>query len=203
MSLNEKQQAEENLKMRQTDQERMKYVNKAYKFFIKDREINRDLLQVQFPNLSDDDVKLITTFVVKNSWITSPFASFEITNNGAEIRRLTKRVQELEAKEQAVVKAAGENEVRGFTGGRLIYNYEADRVQIEYDEKPPRDTIQLLRDRGFKWAPSLGVWQRQLTANGKMAADYIVSRTGTPTTVGMIYPQEEPEPLIPYPTDGL
>lgn len=203
MSLNEKQQAEEKLTMRQNEQERMKYINKAYKFFIKDREINRDLLQIQYPNLTDEDVLLIVNFKPVQTWITAPFAGFEITNNGAEIRRLTKRIEELTAKENAVVQAAGQNEERPFTGGVLVYNYELDRVQLVYDQKPDSKTIDLLKARGFKWAPSQNAWQRQLTANGKNAAEYIISLAGQPVPDGLMWAQEEPEPLIPYPTDDL
>ena len=50
-------------------------------------------------------------------------------------------------------------------GGKIIFNYEIDRLQIEFDEKPSYSLISELKKHGFKWAPSIGVWQRQLTNN--------------------------------------
>lgn len=96
------------------------------------------------------------------------FAAFELSNNLAEIKRLEGRVAELEAKAQQA-EAVGTKELT-FAGGRLIINYTIDRVQVAHDTKPERAVIEQLKRSGFRWAPSEGAWQRQLTINGLVSA---------------------------------
>lgn len=42
-----------------------------------------------------------------------------------------------------------------------------------FDSKPDRDTCSAMRHGGFRWAPSVGAWQRQLNANTFYAADHL------------------------------
>ena len=58
-----------------------------------------------------------------------------------------------------------ENKEFEFDGGTILLNYDIDRVQIYHDQKPPYETIQQLKKSAFKWSPSQGCWQRQLTTN--------------------------------------
>lgn len=57
-----------------------------------------------------------------------------------------------------------------FDGGIVRLNFADQRLQILFDEKPDRDMISTLKSNGFRWAPSVGAWQRQLTNNAKYAA---------------------------------
>lgn len=66
-----------------------------------------------------------------------------------------------------------ENKTFDFTGGQVIINYEIDRVQIKHDSKPAYEVIQQLKKAAFKWSPSQGVWQRQLTMNAVRASNQI------------------------------
>ena len=52
-------------------------------------------------------------------------------------------------------------------------NREANRLQVFFDEKPDRDTCSAMRHSGFKWAPSVGAWQRQLNDNAIYAAKHL------------------------------
>lgn len=52
-----------------------------------------------------------------------------------------------------------------FPGGRVVQNWAENRLQIIFDEKPKSDIISELKRHGFRWAPSQGAWQRQLTNN--------------------------------------
>ncbi len=47
------------------------------------------------------------------------------------------------------------------------------RVQFIFDGKPDEETRELLKANGFRWAPSQGAWQRQLTQAGKAAAERV------------------------------
>lgn len=62
-----------------------------------------------------------------------------------------------------------ENEVFQADGCEIVINYALDRIQIIHPEKPDKETIQRLKKSAFKWAPSQGAWQRQLTSNAKYA----------------------------------
>jgi hypothetical protein len=47
---------------------------------------------------------------------------------------------------------------------------EAMRLKIFFTcGKPSQEVIDLLKKHAFKWAPSTGVWQRQLTDNARYA----------------------------------
>ena len=59
------------------------------------------------------------------------------------------------------------------TGVRIIQNTDINRLQIEFDDKPDEEMRSKLKSNGFKWAPSQGVWQRQLTDNAISAVKRI------------------------------
>ena len=60
-----------------------------------------------------------------------------------------------------------------FDGGKVVMNTDENRIQVFFDEKPDNDTRTELRGAAFKWAPSQGAWQRQLTDNAIRAAKYL------------------------------
>lgn len=91
------------------------------------------------------------------------FARFELTNNLAEIKRLEARLAELEKKEAAGVDG---NKSQEFGAITLIENFEADRVQLVFPDKPDDKTRTLLKGNGFKWSPNAGAWQRKMTPQG-------------------------------------
>ena len=74
--------------------------------------------------------------------------------------------------EVAKENAKGENrenkDVR-FDGFTVRFNYEDDRVQILFDEKPNPEMIEALKRNAFKWSPRFGAWQRQNTQNAQNA----------------------------------
>ena len=53
---------------------------------------------------------------------------------------------------------------------------EAMRYQIIFDGKPEPEVRDLLKSNGFKWAPSQGAWQRQITSNGRYALGKVVEK---------------------------
>lgn len=88
------------------------------------------------------------------------FPSFSLTNNGAEIRRIKGRIEEVQAR-------AGKEtrEVNIANGVTVTENREENRLQVFFPGKPAPEIIKLMKYHGFKWAPSWGCWQRQLTGN--------------------------------------
>lgn len=57
-----------------------------------------------------------------------------------------------------------------FDGGRVEDNTADNRLQIFFDEKPDAETRAALKSNGFRWAPSVSAWQRQLNDNAIYAA---------------------------------
>lgn len=67
--------------------------------------------------------------------------------------------------------AKRENTEYPFTalnGGNVVLNYEEDRIQIMFDEKPTKQQLIEYKNQGlntFRWSPTNEAWQRQLTRN--------------------------------------
>ena len=62
-----------------------------------------------------------------------------------------------------------------FDGGHVEANREQSRLQVFFEDKPDADARQQLKEHGFRWAPSVGAWQRLLNGNAYYAADRIPS----------------------------
>lgn len=100
------------------------------------------------------------------------YPSFELTNNNANIRRIRGRIAELE-KRQTEAPPEGWT----FNGGKVEVNTAENRLQIFFDGKPEAEVRETLKRNGFRWAPSQGAWQRQLTNNALWAAKHIKAIT--------------------------
>ena len=98
---------------------------------------------------------------------------FGLSNNLANIKRIEERILIL-SKKQERAETIGTS-IREFEGFKVIFNHEADRIQIQHDVKPDFDTIANLKRRGFKWSPSFKAWQRQLNRNGIEAAEIVLN----------------------------
>ena len=70
-------------------------------------------------------------------------------------------------------KGSSEQEYETF---KVVENTDAMRYQIIFDGKPEAEVRTLLKSNGFKWAPSQGAWQRQITTNGKHALNSVVEK---------------------------
>ena len=98
----------------------------------------------------------------------APYLPWQLSNNGAEIRRARQRIEELERKAETVYVGWE------FDGGYVEPDKEDNRLRIYFDEKPDEATRSELKSSGFKWSPKAGAWQRQLTANAFYAADHLL-----------------------------
>jgi hypothetical protein len=97
---------------------------------------------------------------------------YVLTNNGAEIRRCKKRIEELQAKLEYAAEV--ECEERVFDGFKVVKNYVIDRIQIVFDGKPEEGVRKTLKSIGFRWSPSESAWQRQLSQGGIYAAENVI-----------------------------
>lgn len=116
--------------------------------------------------LSPDQIERLKSDMAA-SWRSSPkpFESYQLTNNNAEIRRVKARIEELSKRAEQTFSGWE------FDGGHVEMNREDNRLQVFFDGKPDADTRAELKSSGFRWAPSVGAWQRQLTDNAIRAAD--------------------------------
>ncbi len=93
------------------------------------------------------------------------YPAYALQNNNANIRRIREHVEELKKRQTEPVPEGWE-----FDGGQVVVNTDENRLQIIFDGKPDADLRAELKSEGFRWAPSQGAWQRQLTDNAFRAA---------------------------------
>lgn len=147
---------EEKLEDMKAAQERMKAANKALR--LKDIESGNDKLREM--GYSEDLIKKLREPDCFG-WIGYP--QFELSNNNANIHRVEERINTLKAAKE---RGSSEQDYGTF---KVVENTEVMRYQIIFEDKPDEEIRAILKGNGFKWAPSQGAWQRQITANGKWA----------------------------------
>ncbi len=81
------------------------------------------------------------------------YASFELSNNSANINRLKKRLVSLT---ESRSRPAAEQQIGNI---RIVDNPEAARLQVFFPGKPSESIRGDLKSNGFRWTPSQGCWQ--------------------------------------------
>ena len=98
------------------------------------------------------------------------FASYQLTNNNANIRRMKLRLEQLQRDQNR------EDKEHEFDGVTVKENTEENRVQFIFDGKPDSDVRAILKQHGFRWAPSQNAWQRHLNNNGIYSARLVLAK---------------------------
>jgi len=101
-----------------------------------------------------------------NDW---GIAHFTLTNNNAKINNARKRIEMLEK-----VSAVPYSE-QVIGGTKLVINPNENRVQIFFNDVPGEDIRKALKSSGFRWAPSVGAWMRQISNGAIYAAKQILT----------------------------
>ena len=153
------QKLEKKLESLEKSQETMKAVNAYYR---KHKTLDG------CPHLPPEELEKLKADMA-SSWHLEdkPFATWALSNNSAEIRRVKDRIKSLS--QQKEIGFVGWE----FDGGKVEANTEANRLQIFFEDKPDETTREALKSNGFRWSPKAGAWQRQLTSNAYYAADYV------------------------------
>lgn len=154
---------EEKLQDMRELQEQMKAANRALR--LKDTEASNDALREM--GYSEEDIKKLRE---PDLCGRIGYPDYALQNNNANIHRVEGRIKDLRAVKE---KGSSEQEYRTF---KVVENTEAMRYQIIFDGKPEPEVRDLLKGHGFKWAPSQGAWQRQITANGRYALKEVVEK---------------------------
>lgn len=126
-----------------------------------------------FEGLSDEDAERLDKQIEK-SWYQQPFAPYELSNNNGKIKQTKERITELTRLKEAAETPA-EDKYPQVEGVQVVENAEAMRIQLIFDGKPDEETRSLLKSNGFRWSPSFGAWQRQLTGNGIYATKSVLN----------------------------
>ena len=151
----------EKLERLKQEQESMKAVNAYYR---KHKTLDG------CPDLSWEQIEKLKASMSR-SWRADPkpFESYVLSNNNAVIRQTAKRIEELTR--VAATEFAGWE----FDGGRAEINRAENRLQLFFDGKPDADVRAELKGYGFRWAPSVNAWQRQLNEHVFSVADKIAA----------------------------
>lgn len=104
--------------------------------------------------------------LIQKSFERKPYPSYYLSNNNAEIKRIKARINEI-TKLKAEAEQPAEDKYPHVDGVEVKENAEAMRIQLIFDGKPSEEVRGILKSHGFRWSPSFGAWQRQLTENGK------------------------------------
>lgn len=143
-------------------QEQMKGVNAYYR---KHKTLDN------CPLLTPEEIEKLKADMQKQwHYEDKPYMSYELTNNSANMRRIRQRIKTLEQAAEATL------EGWSFNGGEVVMNRDMNRVQVFYDDKPDADVRSNLKSYGFRWAPSVGAWQRHLNRNGIYAAKKVTGQ---------------------------
>lgn len=142
-------------------QEQMKEANKAIR--LKDTKKGDELLRNM--GYTDEQIKDLRT---PDFCGRLGFPDYALTNNNANIRRLEGRIKSLQ---ETKSKGTQESENKFF---KVKEDTDAMRVQLFFEGKPEPEVRDVLKHNGFRWAPSVGAWQRHLNANGKSAVRSVI-----------------------------
>lgn len=141
----------------QERQERMKAANKVIRQHLGDFDAQKaGLLALGW--LTEEEA---ADLLARRSYRGLGYPSFRLTNNAANIRRITLRIEEIRRtgeREDVAIEAPG-------------YSYREDvsdnRLGFTFPVKPSLDVRNVLKAEGFRFSPSRGnAWVRQLTPAG-------------------------------------
>jgi hypothetical protein len=135
-------------------QERMKAANRA----IRMKDTAKGDAKLKEMGYTTEDIEALRT----PKYGRIGFPAWQISNNGANIRRIEGRIKELE--ERAT------REPEHIVTDLYELKVEDNRVQFIFDGKPDEEVRNILKYHAFKWSPSRGAWVRQASGNGLFAA---------------------------------
>ena len=140
----------------------------------KEYQKNKDISVFKQYNIDSETTEQIINHIDKGgkptekdmySWFTMPYLN-------RDIKEVEKRIAILEKNQ-----SQGEKETL-IEGGKIVYNGEAQRLQIFFDGIPSKEVREALKAHAFKWAPTAKAWQRTLTENAKYAVNTLI-KNGT------------------------
>jgi Domain of unknown function (DUF3560) len=157
-------------------QETMKAVNAIFR---KHKEPEAREAAMRAYGLADN---VITNILAPNRSLRAGragFASYELSNNSANMRRIEKRIEQL-----GLLQTRVSND---FTCEAFEYkeDKEENRVMFIFPGKPEKDVRELLSKNAFKWSPTRQAWVRMLTSAGIYAGKQVIKELTKAKTDGV------------------
>jgi hypothetical protein len=148
-SANAVAQLEEKIAKLEATQEFMKAANKV----IKDKKLDQDGKVEALLSLDDDitEATAVKILTVPDCFSIIGFAKFELTNNGANIRRLK---EQLEKAKRLADQVTTEKMIGAV---RVVNNCEDDRLELHFPERTSKEVYAELKAHGFRYTPSKSV----------------------------------------------
>ena len=125
--------------------------------------------------LKIDDV--LAEDIARGCKTSVPFEPWALRNNAANISRIRSRLDNMMR-----LKAARETQedfktkFKNSFGLRVVENVEIMRLQLLFEDVPSAEVRALLKQNGFRYAPSSHAWQRQLTDNARRALSALLPK---------------------------
>ena len=145
----------------ETLQERMKLANKIIRAAFKkgvEKEAAKDdavFSLMEQVKLSEANARELVT---EDRFQGMGFASYQLTNNNANIKRLKGRLKEV-----AMVKQVEINDE--FENGISVTVSDDQKIVIDFGFKPSEEIRAVLKSNAFKWSRYRVAWVRKMTAN--------------------------------------
>ncbi len=154
----------------ESERSKMKDANNAYRYAKKQNWLgaleNVPALREKY-NLGEKLAAKVLLYEPSWSGDKGPFSGWPLQNLGANIRRYQQRLADIEKRDAAREAEAPRMVERA--GVRAEEDREDNRVRLYFPGKPGPKTRGYMKSRGWRWAPSVGAWQRQLNQH---AMDY-------------------------------
>jgi hypothetical protein len=131
-------------------QKDMKATNDAWRSFERKKDPSK-LLSLGLSQSQIDDIaeKMKDAY----SWERQPYPAYMLSNNNANIKRIKGRIKQVTATQsEPVVSVEGEK-------ARFEDCPADNRVRLFFPDKPSVEIRERLKKNGFRWSPSIGVWQ--------------------------------------------
>lgn len=103
------------------------------------------------------------------SWEKAPFVGYELSNLGANIRRLEKRLETL-----GRVHAEPEQAPETIGEWTIKEDREDNRILLSSPTKPPESHRAILKRSGYRWSPTRSAWVRQIGPNARAFARQVL-----------------------------
>jgi len=107
------------------------------------------------------------------------FAGFSLSNSKGRINQVKERITALERKQRAAEALTAETgepaKEKTFKGFTFREDLEENRFMFLFPGKPDEQTRGTLKGHGFRWSPTRAAWVRQITPNGRWAAERVIS----------------------------
>jgi len=158
----------------EANQRLMAAINKAWRAAGKPRPDNlegwRKIADHPEVMMNVNDLSNARTAMARDFLERAPFPPYALSNNNANISRIKGRIEHLKRN------ATRETKEEEKHGVRIVENAEANRLQLFFPGKPSEAVRATLKGFGFRWAPSEGAWQRQLSNGARYAAECVLKK---------------------------